>query len=272
MKISTLKSVIKHQLSEETSMRIVCPACGGGTTGERCLSIWNGDDGLMATCHRAQCDVGTLHLDSASSIVLKPSSRDTRDHVGRIINETVNYDTEDSEGYITLPRRLCSREVVVRPDRIRYSPKENALVYPMYDRHFEVRGVVRRYLDKSRPYKSDHVKDESWCGMSWYIGSRSQTEETWVFEDALSAMHFNWVTGYDSVSLNGTKLGTDRIDDLQAHGKPLVLALDADATATALRMLLKYSGYVSIRAVRLNKDVKWMGYKEVHGLVDRKDV
>lgn len=64
----------KMHLDGPLPVRIVCPACNGGSSHEECLVIWDGEDGnVYATCHRAHCEINTV-LVAGSLRVLTASS------------------------------------------------------------------------------------------------------------------------------------------------------------------------------------------------------
>jgi hypothetical protein len=256
---------------------MVCPVCGGGSTAEECMSLWEINDGVYATCHRANCDVGTTLL------------RDNRVTVDR--TERDSYQTaRQAEGtyrwrqYNTLDGALyqCEYEdhdrgVVVDyldtyeafrdiatevPFKFIVGHSDGNIYLPMYNYSGDEVGVIVKPNTDGGPKSLTYKYDRAYDGMSWYLRADYMARpEIYLVEDGLSAIAL-YMYGKDAVSLNGTLLNNARVEAILDKKYKMVICLDADATGKAIGWKRRWPFY-DVEVRRLVKDIKNMNPEEL---------
>lgn len=223
--------------------RMVCPNCMGGSSHEECLSVWDKEDGcIMATCHRAQCAVGTV-------LVLNGTMRPELHKVKPVPNIRQS--------------RYGNKYIGMRIEN------DHAFVYPMYDASQTQRGeIIRPKVVPPGTPKALTYKDPDYNGMSWYIASGFNTTYVIVVEDCRSALRL-YESKQDAISLNGTTLNADRMRDIFGVKHLMYLCLDADATNKALEYQRKWGGRYPMRVIRLMHDIKDMDAQEYTKFLSR---
>jgi hypothetical protein len=144
---------------------------------------------------------------------------------------------------------------------------DRCTIWPMHAYNGEVKGAIVKPF--SGQYKSLTYKyDTEYNGLSWYRDARGiSNPQVFVVEDPVSALALFQMKGC-AVSLNGTNLNQDRMDDMLSRKWQIVLMLDADATHKAIKYCTQYGPDV-LRVVRLTRDVKNMSADEVQELLYR---
>lgn len=229
-------------------LRSDCPVCGKTNT----FSVT--DTGLTRLwyCFHADC-----HTRGQTSVTL------TKDSVKRAFadkitkSESVDKTFEIPDTFISLSRNLDAESYVRRVGAydaylagladIRYDVRQHRVVY-MIKNDTRIVDAAGRALRNIKPkwYRYNDGKFPFCCG-----SSRSAL----VVEDAASACSVsNIITG---VALLGTNLQQSHIDVLTKYDKVFV-ALDKDATATALKMVTRLSSRVPTKLIILQQDLKDM--------------
>lgn len=244
-------------LSEGQSLRTICPACKGGTSEERTLSITR-NEGLVWQCYRATCGAkGATHSATSSkekttkkehptwegtTHELPPKVRDRIETLWGITNPLHWYWTTDFGGRVAMSVRSPS------------------------DTH---RGWILRALSGTQRTKVLNFINPDEEGLSWY--KTKPYAVTVIVEDIPSALRAS--TYVNSVALLGTGVGSDRALEIAQHSTTsLVVALDQDATDTAFRIARKWSllwGDVSV--LPLTKDIKNMNEEELKDLLNERE-
>lgn len=237
--------------------REVCPRCDGGSDQEKSLSITLGEDGVLRwQCFRAKCEgvkgtsetIGTQVIPTSQSIPIdkKPrrfegKTQPLRD-VDRarirtlwgIENPEHWYWTNDLGGRIAMSIR---------------SPK------------YTHRGWVMRDMRGTAAHKAITYLNEGEEGLSWY--REHPHAPTVVVEDIPSAVRASRYV--NAVALCGTGIGWPRAQELNEYAtKPIILALDNDATATSFKIAEKYKLFWGdVKVLPLKKDLKNMTEEEL---------
>jgi len=240
--------------------RAVCPKCHGGSTRENCMTLYKGDNGeVLATCHRAACDFGTISLET----------RYRDDMAPELPPHAVLDWTGIWEESIPLPVGIqlpCKFEYTsrLRALMMKYHKERHSLVFPIkgFDpssNHVYLRDqygiVVKSLIDSSGP-KSLTLADKGRTGLAWFRISSLPSPVVCV-EDCLSALALRDL-GVTAVSLNGTHINDDRFSEIRRVSPHIVIMLDADATRNAARIVTKYLGRANMKVVRLEDDIKDM--------------
>lgn len=256
---STRLSLLVDEALEQGQTRLVCPECGGGSSKERSMSVWEANDGtIMATCYRANCGFGTRPVRGSGHAF---PAHQWKEH-GTKQSELSTYLTEEDmaefndQQEFQYSRRALSLHVM---------RSAKGWVFPMLSRQGDLGGVVvRPFRGESKALTYRYRSD--WDGVGWYVctAKTPACDCLYVVEDARSAMAL-WDVGTGAVTLNGTNLNSDRYDSFQRTGKRVILALDADATEKAIAYRMRYGTGLVVR--RLSRDVKNMSRQEVAMLV-----
>lgn len=236
-------------------MRTICPACRGGQSSEHSLSIRVADDGaILWNCFRASCDtigakwgtrvVRTRHTPREQTI--RPYTGELRyctDEELAFLEETIGW----TEEHLPIARPL-------------YAPKERRYAFPVFGPTGARRGYVLRSWQGNTKYKALTRMDVAEPHMSWY--KRDSESPVVVVEDIPSAVRA--ARYVNAVSLCGTGCGHDYLNELSAHTRRVMWALDADATSLAIQLHRKGSLlFDESRVLVLTKDIKDMDEADV---------
>ena len=106
--------------------------------------------------------------------------------------------------------------------------------------------------------------DEPW--LSWYPCEVKASDTTLIVEDQLSALKGSRVA--DTVALMGTALSLEKLMEIVKHNNnKVLLLLDADATAKAVKFLRRFSWVSSLTVKPLTKDLKYYTTEEMEKLL-----
>ena len=150
-------------------------------------------------------------------------------------------------------------------------PKENKVVkakdedipgytrYPINDASGKCRGWIHRIKAVCNRPKVVNNIDSDWCGL--HFPRQLTTTHCMLVEDRASAEAMSIY--FPTVALLGTYLSKDKTDILIKSGiKYGIIALDADATVSALNLKAKNSFIVGM--IQLDKDLKDCTPKELY--------
>lgn len=153
--------------------------------------------------------------------------------------------------------------------RPRWAPEKGRYAFPILDPMGTRRGYVLRSYD---PDIGDAPKaltrmDRPEPHLSWYRHF-GDPATVLVVEDIPSAVRAGMYV--HTVSLVGTGCGPDYINEIVAHSRNVVWALDADATALAVKWNRKYTLlFDSSRVLPLERDLKDMDEKSLRRLLEK---
>ena len=152
----------------------------------------------------------------------------------------------------------------LRTSRARWAPEEKRVAFPIFGPMGTRRGWMLRSYDPGAWNKARTHMD---CGephMSWYASR--PTGVLLVVEDIPSAVRAAQYV--DALALCGTGCGPDYVQEIAAHKRRVVWALDADATHNAVKLaranqlLFEDSGVLV-----LTRDIKDMEENELKDLL-----
>lgn len=230
----------------------VCPFCEGGSGRDRSFSVTRERGKLLYICHRASCgERGAVRIGKPG--YPSPSrSKPARTFLTRpddIPQKVLEY---LHTKYLLSPERLAVHGVGWTTS---YSSEGRGRLYlPVYGRRMEQRGYTCRSLDGEVP-KSLHFKyaDDS-SKMAWSRVSPPGSVCVLV-EDQLSS--YRAAPYVQCAALLGTSLSRQDVDELKrAACSTIYLALDKDATTTAVKTVLGLRSFLPIKVLRLSKDLK----------------
>lgn len=247
-------------LSLGETVRIHCPTCRGNRP---TLTITRQDDGsIVWNCYRASCDErggrGGHRSHAAKSLIGKERKRKITPYEGdiRVLHEDERQFLADTIGW---------DETCMDIGRAKWAEDEDRYAFPVYDPMGKRRGWVMRTWAETWKPKALTRMDVDEPHLSWYR-LRPQ-RELWIVEDIPSAVRA--AKYVNSVALCGTGCGPDYALEIAAHQNAVVWALDADATAHAIRLHNKHRALFNSSRVRpIPCDLKDMDEDQLKEVLD----
>lgn len=243
---------LASSLEPGTTIRELCPRCNGGSTNELSLSITTTEDShVLWQCHRSSCtEKGRTDGVQGPDSVIRAAKRRSV-FFGKTVDLSPEHLARINELWgITDPKHWWwTDEHMGRVCMSIRSPK------------YVHRGwVLRDIYDRSRVKALTYV-DEGEEGISWYKGHLNAP--TVVVEDIPSAYRAGQYV--NSVALCGTGLGISRAEEIAEYAtRPIVIALDQDATAEAFRIAHRWALlWGDVKVLPLQQDIKNMKEKDI---------
>lgn len=262
----------------------LCPACDGGQSREKTLSLDIGHNGIIKFhCFRASCDFsGTMYQSGLSvhrqeNLDKEPGSRP---YTGDL--HPLSATELDFFGTRYGIDRDVSKNGIYRTEK-RYA-------LPLLSPLGKIRGYITRRpydgspadtpenrTDGQYQYKALTYMEGDYPVQSWYgdTDNMVMAPKVVIVEDCLSAMR---IASYSrrtnspqtaAVSICGTGVNARKIAEIQqvAYGSDVYIALDADATGQAFAMARKWGpAFNKCHVIVLSRDVKDMADDELHQL------
>lgn len=232
----------------------LCPACGGGGSKERTLSVTRRGGRLYWKCHRASC---AFAGSDTAGFVDRASTQPVacRGMVGRTIARAADRVPETFREY--LREKYCITSQHISKYHIGWDEETNRLVLPVQDAQGNLLGVNLRSLSGQQPKSKLHVESGA---LSWHV--HRTTPGVIIVEDQFSAIR---ASDYlSSVALLGTHLNEDNAYEIKKHARgPVYLALDADAWDKAVKYVVQFRSILPLRLLKIPKDLKDMTDEEL---------
>jgi hypothetical protein len=252
----------------------------GGGTKETSFAITRVGAEAKYICHRNSCvwaSRGVLNLSGAARALpgVKPKPKPKE-----FLHPT--QPLSDANKKYLLEMYELSEEVLAAY-RVCETEAHQMLVMPTYND----KGVQQGHMMKkgvfpagSKAYTYHGLESD---GMSWYNVKPTYTipkdklagahmkkpffdDALVIVEDTLSAMKAN--AFIPAIALLGTSMSAEQAQKIATMKfKVVLLALDADASAKAVRLATRYRTVLPMRVVLLKKDIKDMTYAEVATLL-----
>lgn len=245
------------------SIRMVCPFCGGGASGERSMSIKLSEENglLLYHCFRANCPAAGVIGNTGNVIRMTRPAPSTWQP----------WDCSGFNAYI--PEygmdKVNEWRLSVATSGILWDDDTHRLALPVYGPMEDLRGYVLRAVDNRRPKTlsarlRNDVPFQSWTRRGSHL---YQPGRIYVVEDIPSAERLRYL-GRQAVALLGCTPSEEALGEIATEarrrgGCELAIALDADATQQALRLQRQYGMRGSSRVLVLPKDIKDMTDIEV---------
>jgi len=229
-----------------TEHRFACPKCNGGRHSDRSFSITRVDaTTILYCCHRATCGfdgcIGRAFGDFECSESIPHRTSD--ENPGQFQGRPFRGDVQRLGGeWLSELQQLYG---ISGDDASELGWLEEIdsgrLVVPIRSPLGETRGVQTRNRRRSSGKPGDIRKtldypqvDGPW--LAWFLESQFSPSSTIVLvEDVISAAKVA-LAGHTGVSLMGSHLSLEGLEETQEQANNLVLALDRDATSKALRL------------------------------------
>ena len=248
--------------------RIVCPWCMGGSSGETSMNLTRTGTGLAYNCHRASCGVHGYVDESGASLTrtpgregprgFEPNYRKERVYTGPVLPLTLEdfayFDQRYELGAVPVEGRI-------------YRSYDGRYILPILWRGKDRGYVLRKPWDGApieHPWqgrKSDvYLHDQTAIQQALYTHRGSAHRDTVVIvEDQLSAMKVAEAsTSIYGVALLGSLLNVEKVREIQRlRPEEVILALDADATATSFKYAREFGlAFPRMRVAILERDLK----------------
>jgi hypothetical protein len=154
---------------------------------------------------------------------------------------------------------------VTDPAHWYWSPEYGRLAMSVRSPKYMHRGWVLRDIYGRSRLKALTYMDEGEESLSWYMHSRNVS--TVLVEDIPSAVRASKHT--NTVALLGTGIGVGKAEEIAEHApRPIIVALDQDATAASFDRVLRYKLlWDNPQVLMLDKDIKDMTSREVQKLL-----
>lgn len=254
-------------LSQGENTRVVCPACAGGSSGERSLSITLGEDNIL----RWQCFRGSCHL-SPGMTGTDPSSQALYIHTKK--HEVVKPRRKfDGKTTALSERDLAWIEEhwgITEPPYWYYTPNYGGrIAMSIRSPKYKHRGWVLRDIRGRAKRKALTYIDEKEQGLSWY--KTKKHGPTIVVEDIPSSVRASRYV--NAVALCGTGLGYEKAEELSMYGsRPIVMCLDQDAVDLSFKYIKKYGLlWGDSKVLPLKKDIKDMNEQDIKELLNERE-
>lgn len=272
MEITSLVYEHADALDQGAFVRTHCPFCNAKH--ERSLSLWRVPeqvDTYRFKCWRAACaQAGAVNTNGPASAIFYKKEVAAQQAAARPAMQYTlenNYDAfpEDAKAYLARLRLFaaeCERHEVC------YVPERDRIAYPIRTYDGNIKGYVlrsyRAVAGGGPKALTDIMGGQSKLAFFRANGATT-TEGSWaafVVEDPASAIRLAEL-GFDAVAACGMP-NNDDATELNGFYWHLIVALDRDATETALKWL-HTNGllFKSVTLMTLFKDVKDMTHEEL---------
>lgn len=238
-----------EQLSEGETLRRDCPTCGRKKT----FTLTRKDGMTIWNCYSTHCSEKGA-LGGAREFLGRPRKVELPERLKPFTGDLRELSDEE-KAY--LAERVYFEDWHLSASGVRFAPGPNRYAYPIYSPTGARRGwVLRAYGDIGIQRKAITRLDREEPHLSWYTGAEL-SDHVLMVEDIPSAVrasrHYpGWV-----VAICGGGVGPDYVREIHTHANHVVWALDADATATAIRLHRTYGlVFSSSRVLELKKDLK----------------
>lgn len=227
----------------------LCPACQGGRTGERTLSVARRENSLVWNCHRDSCGFSGRENGRGAYGQTATSQVSCRGLVGRqAVRESTGLKQEVAL-YLAENYGL-GHPAIIQRSGLAWSDEENRLVLPVYNAAGECTGAVLRSLSGAQPKALTHTEE---LAMAWY--TKRGSSQLIIVEDQLSAIRASEYM--NAVALLGTNLNEQRAYEIykQQYDQNYI-ALDADAIKQQTKLVMQHRGMLRLIPLILKKDIK----------------
>ena len=241
-----------EHLEPGTTIRELCPRCDGGSSSEKSLSLTKSEDGyILWQCFRSSCDLAPGNTGSTGGPIARVQKPKRRVFTG----DTRNLEPEHLE-------RIEELWGITRPEHWWWTDDHMGRVaMSIRSPKYLHRGWVLRDIYGKSAVKALTYVNEDEEGISWY--REHPNAGTVIVEDVPSAVRASKYS--NSLALCGTGVGTSRAVEIAEYAtRPIIVALDQDATAEAFRIARKWALlWGDVKVLPLQKDIKNMEEEDI---------
>lgn len=240
----------------ETAAGQMCPACQGGSSGERTLSVSRQGGSLLWNCHRASCTfAGREHARSYRGDEQRTRVPPARGVAGRAYYRNAEPLPDEINSLLREKYGFDSVQI----SELAWDVKTERVVIPVYNQWGELEGSVLRSESGASPKALSYTEEDAIA-----VFSHPSSRKVIVVEDAYSALRASkYMTG---VALLGTHLNVERVEAIKdIRAEQVKLALDADMAHKTIKYVRQYRNVLPMHPVLLSKDLKNMNEEELVG-------
>jgi len=260
MNYKTTITLLATDLQAGDTLRVICPRCGGGSTEEKSLSVTRSEDGvLLWQCFRDKCPEKKGDSSVDSSYIPSLERKEVR-KPRKVFDGTTKALTD------THLARLKAMWGIESPPYWYYTPDYGGrIAMSIRGPKYTHRGWVLRDIRGVARTKAYTFLEEGQESLSWY--KNHSDRPTVLVEDIPSAVRASHYV--NSVALIGTAIGLDKALEIAQYAtRPIVIALDQDATAKSFQHAERYGlMWDGPEILTLNKDMKDMSHDELQELL-----
>lgn len=263
---------------DESQNGLLCPFCQGGRSGERTFSITRISDGVLHNCWRASCEAGRGFVPTVGILRDPAKPRDPKPdkhYTGQYLpleKSDRNYFLErfDLDVHPHGPIGVTDRNEHVLQV---LNPLGMARGYAVRRGGWQGTPATPRSWRADGPKTRIFMNDSQQIPQSWQqnhgFAVRRPVRRVVLVEDGLSALKIQQ-NGDTGVALLGTHLEATKVREISMQ-KPteVIIALDNDATAQALRMAGTWGlAFPRTRVAVLERDLKDVSRDEVRRILE----
>ncbi len=238
----------------ESRAGVLCPACKGGRSGERSLSINRDKHRAYYKCWRASCSCSGLVNLGANYVVARKEQLGGKRHVLETSPQNINESISNilrAKWYLTDDE---IRRAELGTTKLHCMKAECRLYVPLFRFDRTIRGYVARDLEGEESKKALTFKFRTEePNLGWHPNRKSS--KLIIVEDAISSIRAS--TYMNACCLLGTHLDKNKVDDIVRNGfTEAYLALDKDATRKSVLTAIEWRNRLKLNVVRLDRDIK----------------
>lgn len=239
-----------------------CPACGGGNSRERSLSIWATASGWAAYCYRLNCGEWSNSQYAGSGYTQITAHEGSPAVLTPYTGDSVPLRSNDKRH---LSARFGFVPMGTRTVAYTCNLADTPYLIPILAPNGSERGVMEASYGENKRRRIWKAKDEPM--ISWTAGG-DYYDGVYLVEDQISALRLHHVASIRAVALLGTSLNTQSVAEIQRNARHVTIALDADATAKAFLLARKWgSAFKSCNVQILTRDFKDMSSQEIREMM-----
>lgn len=251
----------------QTESGVVCPACQGGDTHEKSLSVTRRGNTLLFICHRSSCDLRGAVTGSGMPATGAGKRRlDNENSYPRITTEPLN-----QASIKFLATRYGIPEESIEYAGFRWTGDASGrygrrVSMPIYGPNLVERGTSYRSYEGVRPKAIVEMRTDADICSSWYRWLR-KSDTLVLVEDQVSAIKL--APHVHSVALLGTNISEELANEIAAFKyKHVLIMLDNDATFKAIKLQIAWRSTIKgLLVAGLEKDIKDMTNEEFSTLL-----
>lgn len=246
----------------ESASGQVCPACNGGSSEEKSLSVTKRGNTLLFNCHRSSCNLrGSVTTGGMPAFGQAGRSLDSPALYPRVKAEPLN---AANTKFLAVKFGIPAESVEFAglgwtgDANWRYGRR---VAMPIYGPGGKERGASYRSYEGVKPKAIIELKEDAENTASWYKWLR-KTDTLVLVEDQVSAIKL--APYVHSLALLGTHMNEDLAKEISEQGyKRVLICLDNDATREAIKMQIMWRPKIKGLLVSgLPKDIKDMNDNE----------
>lgn len=231
--------------------RVLCPACGGGQSREKSLSVRQDSIGILKLrCYRASCEWFAVSVTDRNAVLLSKQMKPPA------VYRSPTIPLQGEIRGILRGQYACDISML-NEHGWRLNEHGTELVMSIRSPYGMERGHVTRTFTTPKRCYTFKATAQPW--LDWWNCPRATTV---IVEDCISAARLASI-GYAAVALLGTSMTVDQAKEIafftQGHST-VYIALDRDAFDKSVKLARRHAHILKMRPVCLTEDIKNMAY------------